>query len=624
MLHTITSRAHDSVSVFYSQTCDPMMKLEVLANELLLDLFEFFNTGELIRTFTGLNARFDQLLGYHLCLQPVDFRLIPTDDFDLVFQRFLPSVIDRIQSLRLSNEETPNLPELLFTRGFTLDRFVHLQSLTLHSIHSLDVLIEITGQTRLLIRLTIVDCAKWNRQERLVQLFENIWTMPRLRDCHLNGIHSKEIYFSNVSSSIERLSIENIPCNIHYLPHLLQCTPHLQTLAVTIYSYSVADQSLISMPSIRSLTVHFGGSCQSLETLFKRLPNLSDLRIQTSQIYLNGNEWQRKIEDYFPQLKRFRLMMGFEVQENDDSMETNIDDLLTTFRSDFWVKEHQWFVRCHWNPSDPYRWTTLYTLPYAFETFRYNKQLHSKSTCLNRNEDQWMAEPMRRVTEVSLESTLVDDFSCFRHVRQLDIQLLRNNDSILTLPSFDDLASLNVRLHHESCFDVLQAFLDHAPRLVSLKLHSFTGLEKKLSSLYSPSIRRLDLVDTRLHQLKYFTKNDCNHLIRSPLGRQCEVLVIHVKHRQSMLDLIERMTNLRWLTVECEHQQLSHEYSSSPTDAPIQWLRDQLPATYVIHEDPNNRFAIQVWIDREVRKSTLCANQSLSAKWSFSRCFVEQ
>lgn len=597
------------------------MKLEVLANELLLDLFEFLNTGELIRTFAGLNARFSQLLAYHLCLQRVDFRSLPEDDFDLVFQRFLPSAIDRIQSLRLSNEETPNLAELFFTRGFTFDRFVHLQSLTLHKIHSLDVLIEITGQCKSLIRLSIVDGEKWNRRERLVQLFENIWTMPRLRDCHLNGIHSKEIYFSNVSSSIERLSIENIPCNIHYLPHLLQCTPDLQTLAVTMYSYSIDDQPLISMPSIRSLTLSFGGSGQSLETLFKSLPNLSDLRIRTSQIYLKGNEWQRRIEDYFPQLERFRLMMEFEVQENDGSMETSIDDLLATFRSDFWLKEHQWFVRCHWNPSDPYRWTTLYTLPYAFETFRYNNQLHSKSTCLDRNEDQWMAEPMRRVTQVSLENTLVDDFSCFRHVRQLDIQLLCHNDSTLTLPSFDKLTSLSVRLHYDSCFDVLQAFLDHAPRLVSLKLHSLTGLEEKLCSLHSPSIRRLDLVDTRFHQLKYLTKNDCNHLIRSPLGRQCEVLVIRVKHRQSMLDLIERMANLRWLTVECEHQQLSHEHSSSPTNAPIQWLRDQLPATYVIHEDPNNRFAIQVWIDREARKSRLRENQSLSAKWNFITLF---
>jgi hypothetical protein len=41
------------------------MQLESLANELLLNLFEFFNGVHLIRTFTGLNARFDNLLLIH-------------------------------------------------------------------------------------------------------------------------------------------------------------------------------------------------------------------------------------------------------------------------------------------------------------------------------------------------------------------------------------------------------------------------------------------------------------------------------------------------------------------------------------------------------------------------------
>jgi hypothetical protein len=37
---------------------------------------------------------------------------------------------------------------------------------------------------------------------------------------------------------------------------------------------------------------------------------------------------------------------------SDTKKEEQIDQILDTFRSAFWLKKHQWFVRCHWNPWD--------------------------------------------------------------------------------------------------------------------------------------------------------------------------------------------------------------------------------------------------------------------------------
>jgi hypothetical protein len=50
-----------------------MTHLESLGNELLLDLFEFFDTIQLFRAFHGLNSRFDNLLFNHFQAYRLDF-----------------------------------------------------------------------------------------------------------------------------------------------------------------------------------------------------------------------------------------------------------------------------------------------------------------------------------------------------------------------------------------------------------------------------------------------------------------------------------------------------------------------------------------------------------------------
>jgi hypothetical protein len=67
------------------------------------------------------------------------------NDFDIICQEYLPVVIDQISSLRLSN-----LSELLLSRGFTLDKFLYLKSLSLYGIYSNDTMNQIIIQCRFL------------------------------------------------------------------------------------------------------------------------------------------------------------------------------------------------------------------------------------------------------------------------------------------------------------------------------------------------------------------------------------------------------------------------------------------------------------------------------------------
>jgi hypothetical protein len=108
------------------------MNLESLANELLLDLFEFLSAVHLLRAFHGLNSRFDTLLLAHFGTYHLDFRSISKTDFDIVCEQHLPLIADRIVSLCLSDDyDTPQQIDLFLSHLFTLRQLTNLRSLSL-------------------------------------------------------------------------------------------------------------------------------------------------------------------------------------------------------------------------------------------------------------------------------------------------------------------------------------------------------------------------------------------------------------------------------------------------------------------------------------------------------------
>jgi len=99
------------------------MILESLSNELFIDLFELLNAVDLLRAFHGLNTRFDSLLFKHFRTYRVDFRSISKEDFNILYRAYLPSIINRIVYLRLSDDEdTPYQCAHFLSTDFRLDR----------------------------------------------------------------------------------------------------------------------------------------------------------------------------------------------------------------------------------------------------------------------------------------------------------------------------------------------------------------------------------------------------------------------------------------------------------------------------------------------------------------------
>jgi hypothetical protein len=131
------------------------MSLKLLANESLLNFFEYFYGIDLFRVFYGLNSRFDTLLIVHFRTHSFHFKSVSKHDFYLTCRQYLPLITDWIITLHLSNnDESPYQINLFLSNGRTLQHFIHWWSLSFHYIYSNELLFKIVFQCSRLLYLT--------------------------------------------------------------------------------------------------------------------------------------------------------------------------------------------------------------------------------------------------------------------------------------------------------------------------------------------------------------------------------------------------------------------------------------------------------------------------------------
>jgi hypothetical protein len=317
-----------------------------------------------------------------------------------------------------------------------------------------------------------------------------------------------------------------------------------------------------------------------MKNLLQNLPNLSQLKIETQSIDLDGYQWEYLISDYLPKLKMFQLKMLIIINDS-VSREQQVNDLLDSFRSRFWLKERQWFVRCHWNSNYYFKTIYLYTLPYAFTNYDHFMGTKSQSTCPNN------VYSYNRVRSLNYNNYLDGYFSRIHH--------LIISFPIFVLPNFNSLISLDVSLTTSNDSSYLQVLLDQTPCLYALKVSNSFSIQEILTKNTSHSIRRLDFLShsSPIDGL-WFNGEQCISLARSSLGIQCEVLLIRLTDCENILDLIHDMNNLRALNVECQDDVWCAQLLEK--DKLVTWLEYRLPESSTIRRDANSKEIIQIWI----------------------------
>jgi hypothetical protein len=156
----------------------------------------------------------------------------------------------------------------------------------------------------------------------------------------------------------------------------------------------------------------------------------------------------------------------------------------------------------------------------------------------------------------------------FSNLRSLSLSLPFNDQFLSVVSKLDQLVSLYVSVddYSNNIQSQLQFLLDRATRLRSLSFGSWLSSSPQVSTIENTSVavRRLDLqgyIDGS-HR-RCYNDQQCVILSRSPLGVQCETLLIKVENRTNVLDLVNTMTNLRALNVQCEDDRWNYEHNPS-------------------------------------------------------------
>ncbi|CAF2919204.1 unnamed protein product [Rotaria sp. Silwood2] len=325
------------------------------------------------------------------------------------------------------------------------------------------------------------------------------------------------------------------------------------------------------------------------------MSNLCQLKVQIRYININGFSWEQIIRDHLHKLKVFQLKMEIKIHDINNK-EGEVDALIDSFRSQFWLEEHSWFVRCDWMPDKQYTYAILYTLPYVFNSFDFNVPILSKSTYSHNTNHQSFNYVRNLHCNMVLTGELNLCHAQFHNIHYMSIKLPANDQFWSIVPRLEQLTSLNVLLDNGSDIgqSQLQSLLNRAPCLRSLRIKSCSSSTQQV--LLTGKSRNLSIL--RLFSQGYslcFDNQACAALSASSLGMQCEVLQIKVNYRADVITLINGMAKLRALYVYCCDDKINEKLKAT-NDELIEWLQQRLPSTCTIIRDEHLFYIINIWI----------------------------
>jgi hypothetical protein len=181
------------------------------------------------------------------------------------------------------------------------------------------------------------------------------------------------------------------------------------------------------------------------------------------------------------------------------------------------------------------------------------------------------------------------------NINHLSIKLPINDKFWSIVPNLNQLKTLSISSYADTFQSQLQNLLDRAPHLYRLRINQDTllPLQMFLFKYTNASVRRLNLEDFN----HCFNEEECMTLTRSPLAVQCEVLLISVNNRESIIHLVKNMLNLRALIVKCADNKYHRRSAfTENNDEMIRWLKNQLPSTYLIVRDPEADNNVLIWM----------------------------
>ncbi|CAF1438821.1 unnamed protein product [Adineta steineri] len=352
--------------------------LDRLSTELILEIFDYLSSNDLIYSFHYLNKRFNDILFHHDRLIN-NFR-VPTSNLNFsndIFQLIGPKIkyltlttndlnipwnfLSNLKSLTISSSIPLNCDH--FNPILNSEQFHNLESSKIKSkiyseeiYHSDDHIVEGTAFTPIFYPFNKFKTFQYLSTVSPFQTVDDISGMdisPHLQKLSLKLWEFETIYFI-IQYCPNLKNLDLIITIIH--PVKVNDELDLSTIHLKKFSLTMNDTNRSSQMTracyhyLAKFIKHFSETLTSLSLNFCGEHIVSD-----SPFILNGTQLQDKLLQYMKELKNFNFYMSCQLRSR-----KNLVYLLQTFKNSFWL-DHNWIVATHEN--------YIYTLPFHFSHF---------------------------------------------------------------------------------------------------------------------------------------------------------------------------------------------------------------------------------------------------------------
>ena len=333
--------------------------LDTLPMELLYRLLDLLDAETILSSIGHVCRRFRQVTHTYRQYQ-LNFQSITQRSFRLMCLRIEP---EHVVSLTLSDDNRTPEQIASFLSRFQLQQFTHLRSLTLIHVD------EIHFQT-ILKTCPTISSLSWSLPDNSLEdsntmpLINAIIARPSLQHLSfsLHWNHMENVLFPN-PCFLKSLTIGN-RLDFPQFSTILARSPHLKTFVLQdCLVDDVIDLSTqpVSYPQLTSLVLDDCTMDMShCEWILPLTPSLEHLLLVGGTNLNDGLRWEQLIRTQLKRLRKFEFAFSGETHLLPDDA-VNVDPLIVSFRTAFWLEIKQWFVVYYYfKDSSTY---SLYSLP---------------------------------------------------------------------------------------------------------------------------------------------------------------------------------------------------------------------------------------------------------------------
>ncbi|CAF4457327.1 unnamed protein product [Rotaria sp. Silwood2] len=300
-----------------------------------------------------------------------------------------------IISITLSDElQTNNQIELFFSH-FRIDQFIQLRSLKLTKVQASDLNKFKNHTMQCLLRTFSISLDRLHLNTHM-SLMSSILSNHNLQKFEFKGFSDSisELQWPNQCSLKHVIIYE---CHWKTLYTIISHLPYLQTLIINkLRKYSsdncVAMNDLTSNLTSLLLNNCTGIKMNDVETLLSQLPVLKHLRLlfprcEPNSGLFDGYRWEKFIRTKLSLLNNFEF--SFDVLKRFNSNDVTTESLIASFRTQFWLKDKNWFIKCNLQEEIVGEVFHLYSIPLFKKYVTYpeyqNAIQHSTSNIADNN-----------------------------------------------------------------------------------------------------------------------------------------------------------------------------------------------------------------------------------------------